>query len=59
MRLNIQAYLNTKRTPLEQAYLEGNIDYEAYVSKRTAEIEVVTFKNLVKKVNAQPFKNTP
>jgi hypothetical protein len=33
MRLSIQDYLNTKRTPLEQSYLDGNIDYETYASK--------------------------
>jgi len=54
--LSIQAYLNTKRTPLEQAYLDGNIDYEAYVSKRTAEIEVATFKDLAKKLTLNPLK---
>jgi integrating conjugative element protein (TIGR03765 family) len=56
MRLSIQDYLNTKRTPLEQSYLDGNIDYEAYVSKRTTEIEVTAFKDLVEKLTFNPLK---
>jgi integrating conjugative element protein (TIGR03765 family) len=56
MRLSIQAYLNTKRTPLEQSYLDGNIDYETYVSKRTTEIEVATFKDLAEKLTLNPLK---
>jgi integrating conjugative element protein (TIGR03765 family) len=56
MRLSIQDYLNTKRTPLEQAYLDGNIDYEAYVSKRTTEIEVTAFKDLAEKLTFNPLK---
>ena len=54
--LSLQAYLNTKRTPLEQAYLDGNIDYETYVSKRTAELEVETLKDLAKKLTLNPLK---